>query len=620
MTDLIVRGGRLPLPGGGLTAPQDIFVVAGRITAIRPTVGLSRPDAGAVINARMEHFTAVGHVAAAEHFAARSGADATPLEIDAAGRIALPGFIDAHVHGAAAVFDPAVQLALLRQGVTSIVVGNDGIGFAPSDARSYQWSASYFAGIDGAHPSFSGGTMAELLATYAGTTPINVAALVPHGSVRYQVMGASQQAADASQRDQIASIVEQGLADGAVGVSTGLEYVPAAWADHAELLAITAAAARFGLPHVSHMRGYELAAPAAIAELGQIAAATGVATHISHLHGPYDDLAAALNAGTETASLGSEVFSQPTSTAKPPSPLAMTSLRDGSGPEPGHNTVTGCDFTFDSYPYLRGCSILAMVSLPTWLPLADPDATLTTLADPESQARIHEHLATLADLWPRTTMAWVPGFDPVTGQDLRWTEGLTIPQIAARLGVSPAEAALRILVASRLRASCVFAQPPTNSPASVLALSNRPEQLVGSDAIYTPFGPDASHGLGLPHPRGWGAFARVLAARVLGSATDLADGMGSGDAAWSWHDAVEHLSARAARRFRLTDRGGLVPGAVADIVLIDPDQLRDHATYASPRQFATGIDDVLVAGVPVLAGGQLTGATPGQPLRPTPLP
>jgi len=567
----------------GLSEPVDLHLRGGRVVGIVPA-GTTDLD------------LAESEVAALPWYV-KAAVLKYRVAVEGNGRVALPGFIDSHVHGAAAVFDPAVQLAMLRQGITTIVVGQDGVGFAPSDPRTYAWAAQYFAGIDGAHPTFTGGTMAQLMATYDGATAVNVAHLVPHGTLRYLVMGGNpdkgglQRPATAAELAQMGLILRQALDDGAVGMSTGLEYVPAAWADEAELTALAQVCADYGVPHVSHMRGYELQAPVAMAELGRIAEVTGVGTHISHLHGPYELIAPLL---------GSDGFAG--------------DLADST------------DLTFDTYPYLRGCSILAMVALPTWLPLADPDATLAALTEAENRTKLDAHLATLDDLWPRTTLAWVPGLDPVTGERLRWVEGLTIPVAAERMGVTPAEAAVRILVASRLRASCVFAQPPTNSPESVQAFFEHPAQMAGSDAIYAPFAqpgvPDDEASGGYPHPRGWGAFARLLAGQVLGQALDLHDGANRAanyaekGPAWTWAEAVQHLSTRAAQRFRLANRGTLQAGSVADIVLIDPEKLRDNATFEAPRTLATGIDDVLVAGVPVLRAGELTGATPGRALHP----
>ncbi len=613
MSRLIIRKVRLP-EGEGLSEPVDLTIDGGVVTAITPTVepapDEADPSGNTLVGAGP---TAAGQVAVTPASdpvptgpATADGPTPIPADphdpggadlIEGRGRIALPGLIDAHTHAASAVFDPQIALALLRQGVTSVVVGVDGIGAAPADPGTARWSSAYFAAIDGpASPLPHGGTVADWLACYDETTPVNVAVAVPHGTLRHNLTRDQQRPASAAEIERLAALLDQGLDDGAVGLSTGLEYVPAAWADQAELAALTQVLARRGRPHISHMRGYEALAPGAVAELLDLArqarAVTGRAcpTHISHYHG---DAA------------------------------VLAPLVDEAGAE-------GLDLSFDSYLYLRGCSILSMVALPRWLPLADPAAVLSALEDEATQARLDEHLATLDDLWPRTTMAWVPGLDPATGDALHWTEGLTLPEIAARLGVSPARAALRLLRASRLQASCVFAQPPTNSAASVLALAAHPRHMAGSDAIYTPFacpggpGPDevASQnlaqldvrpggptpddppidgGLGRPHPRGWGAFVRyLLLAR---------------DGEWSWPQVVEHTSTRAADRFGLGGRGRIGVGCPADIVLVDPESLSDQATYDQPRSLATGIDDVVVGGVPVLSDGVLTGATPGRGLR-----
>ncbi|WP_086150855.1 amidohydrolase family protein [Cellulosimicrobium sp. KWT-B] len=545
MSALVVRGARLVEPDGGPSAPVDVTVRAGRVEGVAPAAGT-----------------------------APAGADV----LDADGRLLLPGFVDAHVHGEAAVLDDDVQLAMLRQGVTSVVVGQDGVSYAPSprpdadggpaasglhDAAA--WASGYFAAINGEHPTFRGGSVADLLATYDGTTRVNVGYLAPHGTIRYAVLGAAARPATPAETDRMLALLASALDDGSLGLSTGLEYVPATYADEAELVALARVLAARGVPHVSHMRGYEDRAGPAFAELVRVARASGVATHVSHYHGPAAELLGYV--------------------------------------DDAH--AAGLDVTFDSYPYLRGCSILSMVSLPTWLPIADVDATVAALADPAVLERLHrEHFPHLADLWPRVTMAAVPT-GPAAGaaagpaEDLSWTEGMTLPDVAARLGLSPAETAVRLLVATRLRASCVFAQPPTNSPESVRALLRHRAHVGGSDAIYAPVG-----GGGRPHPRGWGAFARFLAEHVR----TLGD--------WTWHDAVTHLSARPAARFGLAGRGAVVPGAVADLALVDPDRVRDEATYEDPRRPASGVDDVLVAGVRVLRDGALTDALPGRPLRP----
>ncbi|RPF22417.1 family 20 glycosylhydrolase [Myceligenerans xiligouense] len=527
----VVRGARLPLPDGSLSEPVDLHLADGRVARVAPAGAGPVPD-GPVTDCPAPD----GH------------APAGPV-LDADGRIALPGLIDAHSHAEGTVFDPDVQLALLRQGVTTVVTGQDGVSYAPGDGS---WPAAYFAAILGDHPRYRGPRVRDLLAGYDGTVPVNVAYLAPHGTIRHAVLGGSPKRATKKDLARLRALLRQALADGACGLSTGLEYVPGGYADERELVTLAEVVAKRGLPHVSHMRGYEDKAGDAFAELVRVARASGAATHVSHYHGPAAELAGYVDEAR----------------------------------------AEGLDVTFDSYPYLRGCSILAMVSLPSWLPLADPEATAAALRDPAVVARLRrEHFPALAEVWPRVTFASVPDRGH---RNLTWAEGRTLPDVAGLLGLDPAGAVIEILVATGLRATCVFAQPPTNSAESVRALANHAAHLGGSDAIYLG---------GRPHPRGWGAFARMLAEHV-----------GSGD--WSWHDAAEHLSARAARRFGLAGRGTLTAGSVADVVLVDPDALRDRATYDLPRVVASGIDDVLVRGVRVLSDGHLTGATPGRPARP----
>lgn len=514
MVEILIRGGWVV---DGTVAPPfrgDVAVSGGRIT-----------DVGALPGASAE------------------------AEIDATGRFVLPGFIDTHVHGDAAVFNADVQLAALRQGVTTFVLGQDGVSFAPADAATLAYVSRYFAPVNGRHPGLNEGplSVAELLATYDRRVPLNTVYLLPHGTIRHNVLGPARRRVDdgelAAMRDQ----VERGLSEGAAGLSTGLEYFPGAYADAAEVAALCAPVAAAGLPYVTHMRGYEDKAGDAMAEVLEIARASGVAPHVSHYHGPAGKLIA---------------------------------LVDGARAE-------GVDLTFDNYPYLRGSSTLTLVTLPGWLPVADLDATMDALDDPAVRARLKRQWP--AGLWQRITLSHVPA------DELRWAEGMALPEAAARAGRSPGEFCCDLLMATRLEAGCVFGQPPTNTEESVRALLSHPAQTTGSDAIYQG---------GHPHPRGWGAFARLLARHVR----ELGD--------WTWEQAAGHLSAHAARRFRLTDRGLIRRGFAADLVVLDPRAVADRATYEHPREPACGVHHVLVGGVPVLADGALTGALPGRALTP----
>ncbi|WP_068924165.1 N-acyl-D-amino-acid deacylase family protein [Planobispora rosea] len=507
MFDVLIHGGRVVDGTGAAPYPADVGVRDGRVAA-------------------------VGDL---------SPADVTgAVRVDAASRLVVPGFIDVHVHGDATVLDPGIQLAALRQGVTTFVLGQDGLSFAPSSPQTLRFVTRYFSAINGAHPGLDGGpvSVAELLATYDRTTALNTVYLVPHGTVRH---------AAAADPAAMLRMVERGLEEGAAGLSSGLEYIPGRYGDADELAALCVPVARAGLPYVTHMRGYEERAAAGMAEARLIAERSGAALHVSHYHGP----------GAELAGMIDDAL------------------------------AAGLDVTFDSYPYLSGFSILAMVALPRDLDDPDLDRIVERLHDPEVRRRLARE--TDPALWHRAVLAHVP--DP----GLSWAEGRSIAAAAAEAGREPAAFCADLLVATRLAASCVFAQPPGNDDASMRLLLRHPAQLGGSDAIHIG---------GHPHPRAFGTFARFLGRHVR----ELGD--------WTWQEAVAHLASGPARRFGLADRGTIGPGTAADLVVIDPDRVTDTADYARPRVLAQGIDDVLVGGVPVLAGGALTGARPGRPLRP----
>ncbi|MEV8631178.1 amidohydrolase family protein [Streptosporangium sp. NPDC051023] len=469
-----------------------------------------------------------------------AGADAATV-IDASDRHVMPGLIDCHAHGDALVFAPEVQLAALRQGVTTFVLGQDGLSYAPaSTPEAFAYATRYFAAVNGTHPSADGPlSVRELLADYDGASALNTAYLLPHGTIRYDVMGAAERAASADELAVMLAHVERGLSEGAVGLSTGLEYAPGRYADVAELAALCAPLG--GLPYVTHMRGYGAKAASGMAEVTDIAGRSGAAVHVSHYHGPASTLV----------------------------PLVDEARRGG------------LDVTFDTYPYLRSSTILAMVALPPWVPAADTDRALKLLES--------EPIEWDETLWPRITFSHVPGAE--------WAEGLTLPEAAARAGDGPGEFCRKVLIDTRLEAGCVMARPDEGPEGedSVRAILRHPCHTGGSDGIYVG---------GHPHPRGYGAFARMLGHHVRET----------GD--WTLEQAVVHLAAHPARRFGLAGRGLIRAGQVADVVVFDAATVSDLATYADPRVPATGVDDVLVSGVAVLAGGRLTGATPGRALRP----
>lgn len=520
---VVVRGGTV-VDAGGLRR-ADVTVVDGAITAV--------DDHGAG--------------------GARAEASADRV-IDASGRLVLPGFIDAHSHADGLTRDAAVQRALLRQGVTTVVAGQDGVSYAPGDGG---YATEYFAAINGPHPTYTGGGVAAFLAAADGTSRVNAAYLVPAGTVRFGVCGRGAGPATREQRRRMAALVVQGMADGAVGLSTGLDYVPGMFADADEIAALCAPVADAGGVYVTHMRGgYEAGSPAGVDEVTAIARAAGVRVHVSHFHAQ--------------------------------APVVLEQLQVMAD--------AGVDTTFDAYPYIRGCSLLGMPLLPPELSVRPTDDVLAVITDPHGRARLRRDWFPQVDLNPSLGPDWpaMITLAHVDAPEFEWALGLTLAEGAAHAGVDAVEFALDVLAASRLRANMVMTVRYDRPDEELARIFAHPGHVGGSDGIFIG---------GHPHPRARGTFARYLRrfVRELGT--------------WSWDDAVRHLSERPARRFGLGERGRIAPGAVADIVIVDPERVSDTATYAEPSGEAVGVDDVLVAGVPVLRGGELTDALPGRGIR-----
>ena len=474
--------------------------------------------------------------------------------IEADGRYVLPGFIDAHSHADAAVFDEEVQRALLRQGVTTVVAGQDGISYAPGDGG---YGTDYFGALMGAHPRYTGGGVGALLACYDGSTRVNVGYLVPAGTVRHEVCGYRDGGADRAQRATMAGLVRTGLAEGALGMSTGLDYVPGKFQQTAELAALCREVAAAGALYVSHMRGgYETNAHVGVVEACTLATETGVSVHLSHYHGPAD---------------------------------LLLPLVDGAAER-------GLDVTFDAYPYRRGASLLTMITLPDRVLGGPSSEVVAQLADPVvREDLLHNWFPqldadrTLGPEWPDLlTFAHIAEPGPV------WACGRTIRAAASDRSVSPAEFVIDVLVAAGLKVSMIATVRNQREYDDLARLFVHPAHMAGSDGIYI-----GQH----PHPRAWGTFAKYL--RVF--TTERGD--------YSWPDVAAHLAGHTARRFGMADRGLLRPGFIADLSVMDPATVADTADYDTPRSDAVGVDDVLVGGRRVLADGRLTGALSGRGVR-----
>lgn len=482
--------------------------------------------------------------------------------VTAEGRAVAPGFIDLHAHSDLAILADRDHLAKVSQGVTCEVLGQDGLSYAPVDEASLAVLRQQLAGWNG-EPDLPYGwaRIADYLDALDCGIPCHAAYLLPQGTVRLLVMGPEDRPATPAEIAQMAATVRQGLADGAVGMSSGLTYPPSMYADDDELVALCRVVAEFGGFYAPHHRSYGHGALAAYAEMIEVARRAGCGLHLTH---------ATLNFA-ENRGLAAEL-------------LAMID----------QGLDEGLDITVDTYPYLPGSTSLVAL-LPRWATAGGPPMIMQRLADPEERARIAEALE-------------VTGSEGCHGCPVDWStieiSGVGEPALADAIG----ETVAALAVARGQTASDVFAEvlledrlattilQHVGNEENVRAIMQHRVHCAGSDAILV---------AEKPHPRAWGTFPRYLGhyVRELGL-LGLAE-------------CVHHLTGRPAARLKLVDRGLIRAGHHADLVIFDPEEVRDTATFDNPRQQAHGIDWVLVNGTPVIANGIRTDALPGRALRRT---
>jgi N-acyl-D-amino-acid deacylase len=377
-------------------------------------------------------------------------------ELDAAGCLVAPGFVDAHVHGDAILFSDRVHLPALHQGVTTYVIGQDGCSFAPGTRETVAHMSDYFAAVNGRLPTTAPWSVGEFLGAFDGLSSVNVAYLAPHGNIRLNVVGTSSRGATQGELVAMQHQVEQALDEGAVGLSSGLDYLPSRHADTDELTAVCRPVAEAGAVYVTHMRGYGTRAAEGLREVAEIARTSGVAAHVSHLW------------------------------SKAP---AILELLD-------EELAAGVDLTYDAYPYRVGSSLLAMAALPVWVQEGSVDDVIARLVDPAVVRRLRMP-------WPEAMR-----LSHVEAPAWKWAEGSSVAAAAEQAGVDEAAFVCTILAESRLNVGVILGRDDFDEE-DVRALTRHDAHMASSDGIFV--GRYA-------HPRGWGSFARYLGhhARELG--------------------------------------------------------------------------------------------------------
>jgi len=506
----VVSGGLVADGVAAQLRPADVLVEDGTIVAVGPGVGVR--------------------------------ADAAVLDL-VAGSVVCPGFIDAHVHAEGALVTDGMVPGALAQGVTTLVVGQDGSSWIGAAPEAAWYVGRYFTPVNGPAPPAGRYGLGDFAGMVAGRLAQNVAVLASHGTIRYRFAGTADRPLEPAELAAARNDVERALADGAAGLSSGLEYVPSRFATAGEIAALAAPLAETGQPYVSHLRGYGPKLRSGLAELLDVGARAGVRVHASHLWTTPADL----HGGIEEADR------------------------------------RGVDLSFDMYPYRRSSTILAMLLLPADLQVGGADATLRALADPTVRARLLADEAFSEQSLGRIMLGAVP-------DDWSRHAGRTIPAAAEADGRPAGPWTLDLLRDAELQVGAHLDRPSLTD-ADLHAINTHPRHCAGSDGIY-----QGQH----PHPRGYGTFARLAAYYT--------DAAGRTD----YPQLVRHLSTNPANAYNLHRRGRITPGMAADLCIVSPSGLADHATDDHPLRPATGVDHVLVNGQPVWAHGAATTARPGK--------
>lgn len=486
--------------------------------------------------------------------------------VDADGLALAPGFIDMHAHSDLALLRDPDHSAKAAQGVTLEVLGQDGLSYAPADDRTLAEVRRSITGWngDGSDIDFDwrtvGGYLDRLDRNFGGQgIAVNAAYLIPQGTVRMYAVGWDDRPATADELARMKKLVDQGMREGAVGMSSGLTYTPGMYADDAELTELCRVVARHGGYYCPHHRSYGAGALEAYEEMVQLTRNAGCALHLAH---------ATMNFGVNKG--------------RAPDLLA---LLDGA-------LAAGADISLDTYPYTPGCTTLVAM-LPSWVSEGGPDAILARLADAESAERIRHHLEVLgSDGCHGVPIEWdTIEISGVGAPHLAEYVGRTVADSAALRGEEPWVTARRLLTEDRLGTTIL---QHVGHEENVQQIMRHPVHTGGSDGILQG---------DKPHPRAYGTFPQYLGryVRELGIL--------------SLEECVAHLTSRPAARLRLADRGVLREGYRADLVLFDPEAVAAGSTFAEPRALPVGIPHVLIDGRFVIEDGRRTSVLAGRAVR-----
>ena len=531
-------------------APFDIVIINGHIID-----GTGSPWYSADLGIRAGRIGAIGNLQEAPR----------KQTIDAHGQVVAPGFIDMLGQSEMTILvNPRVPSKIF-QGITTEVTG-EGESAAPlNDAMI----AADRAGYDHLHINPDWTTLHEYFARLERQgMGINLASYVGATSVRRMVLADADVQPNPDQLKRMQALVDRAMQDGAVGVSTSLQYAPAPYAKTEELIALATEAAKFGGIYATHMRSEGDAEPAAIDEAIRIGREAHIPVEIWHLKA----------AGKSNWGHMPQIVAQ------------IENAR-----------ASGVDISADTYAYTAWFNTFSAF-VPPWAHDGGDAKLIERLKDPATRARIRKDMLANDASWDNEWQE-IPGPEAiliavVQNAELLPLQGKRLSEIAALWKEDAIDALCDLLIKDKAFTEvAVFGM---SEPDVLLALK-QPWVALDNDSQGT--APDGLLGQEHPHPRAYGTFPRILRKYVRE------------EHALTLEDAIRKFTALPAQRMRFTDRGVLKEGMAADVVIFDPATIHDLATFEQPNQLSQGMDAVLVNGVPVIVAGKMTGALPGKVLR-----
>jgi N-acyl-D-amino-acid deacylase len=493
--DILIRNGRIIDGAGNSWYYGDVAVTGGKIVA----------------TGKLANYTAT-------------------KTIDANKMIIAPGFIDVHGHIEGGIFQWPTADNYIYDGVTTVITGN--CGGSSSNIKNF------FRRIDSLHPS------------------INVATLYGHNTVRQEVMNRDNRLPSAAEQQQMETLVETAMKDGAVGISTGLIYIPGTFANTDEVVGLAKVASRYNGVYASHIRNEESKAVDAINEAIDIGKAANIPVQVSHFK-----IGGKANWGTSNITLG----------------LVQQARQEG------------WDVTIDQYPYTASSTNLG-VRMPDWAFAGGNDSLKMRLHDAAIRAQIKKEMLDQLRKYKFKNYSYCVVASYSADSTYNGKNITEINKLMGRKSKAAEEAETIMDMVEKGGAQMVY---HSMNEDDVKYIMRYPFCMTGADAgVPVP-------GKGMPHPRGYGTNARVLGRYVREEKVITLE------------EAIRRMTSLAAQKFQLKDRGLLKEGMAADIVVFDDKTVSDHATFEQPHQYSTGFHFVIVNGQVVIDNSKHTGVRSG---------